>query len=140
MLQTADPTDPDAHLIADPLAPMVARLRYEILAPAGQRPVNRVGATALADTSASVLGDISGHLADLRSNGRNHLVFWPHGPLAFLPFHLLPIDEGVVADEWTATTIVALDALLPRDVESDEPAEISVGVVASPDSILPSTA
>jgi CHAT domain-containing protein len=137
MLETADPTDPDAHLIADPLAPMIARLRYELLAPAGQRPVNRVGATALVDTSASVLGDISGHLADLRSSGRNHLVFWPHGPLAFVPFHLLPVDQGLVADEWTATTIVALDALVPRPVESDRPAEIPLGLVASPDGGVP---
>ncbi|WP_369228845.1 CHAT domain-containing protein [Streptomyces sp. R21] len=44
-------------------------------------------------------------LARWRAEGKTHLCIWPHGPLHYVPFHLLHHDGRPLADDWTVTTI-----------------------------------
>ncbi|WP_267902611.1 CHAT domain-containing protein [Streptomyces triticirhizae] len=44
---------------------------------------------------------------------RAAVVFWPHGPLPYIPFHLSHVDGRPLADEWTVTTVASSAQLLP---------------------------
>ena len=39
-----------------------------------------------------------------KSAGKRQLIFWPNGPLNYAPFHLLTINDRVLADDWIVTT------------------------------------
>jgi hypothetical protein len=54
------------------------------------------------------------HIAEFarwRQAGKRHLVFWPNGPLHYLPFHLLHSEGRPLADDWTVTLLPELSCL-----------------------------
>ena len=126
------PQEQNRRLAIDALGQLIASVRYEMLEPAGPRPVSRNGAAALNAAARCVLGELAGHLEDLRAEGCDQLIVWPHGPLAFVPFHLLPIGEATLADHWTVITVPSLNALMVPPAR-DRTAEVSLGIIASPD-------
>lgn len=125
-----DPDDPDAKLALDGLAPLVATIRHRIREPSGARPVSRDGADALQAGAVNVLGFDAGVLAELREKGCDHLAICPHGPLAFLPWHLLPVGSRLLADEWTVTVVPTLATVLSP---TRPPAAGVRGIVVSPE-------
>lgn len=50
-----------------------------------------------------------------RARGKDRLLLWPHGALHYLPVALCTADGRPIADDWSVTTIVGLEALLPVD-------------------------
>ncbi|MBT1098781.1 CHAT domain-containing protein [Streptomyces sp. Tu10] len=50
-----------------------------------------------------------------KARGKDRLLLWPHGALHYLPVALCTADGRPIADDWTVTTIVGLEALLPVD-------------------------
>lgn len=50
-----------------------------------------------------------------RARGKDRLLLWPHGALHYLPVALCTADGRPIADDWSVTTIVGLEALLPAD-------------------------
>ncbi|WP_041818819.1 CHAT domain-containing protein [Streptomyces davaonensis] len=112
LIRTHDPEENISHAWTWP-AFDVAELREEINADPGGKPVTRHGATLLEQQFR-----LSGASADLlrqwRAEGRTHLCFWPHGPLHYLPFHLLHADGRPLADDWTVTTVATSAQCLPR--------------------------
>nr|WP_239112040.1 CHAT domain-containing protein [Streptomyces anulatus] len=50
-----------------------------------------------------------------KARGKDRLLLWPHGALHYLPVALCAADGRPIADDWTVTTIVGLEALLPVD-------------------------
>jgi CHAT domain-containing protein len=67
----------------------------------------------------------------LRQRGCEHLVVCSHGPLAFLPLHLLPAGPRLLADDWCVTTIPTLGALLPSQGRRPDSTSMGLAVVAS---------
>lgn len=59
-------------------------------------------------------GVTAAQLQEWRAQGKKHLCFWPHGPLHYLPFHLLQVDGRPLADDWTVTTVGTSAHFLPR--------------------------
>ncbi|SEQ79906.1 CHAT domain-containing protein [Arthrobacter sp. OV608] len=53
-------------------------------------------------------------LVRIGHTGRNRLIVVPHGPLHYLPFHLLPTSQGILADHFTVTVLPNLAMLRPR--------------------------
>jgi len=132
-----DPEDPHALLLLDAVAPLVASVRLRVREDPGLRVVSRGGREALAAAAHDVLGRLHEDLAELRETC-SHLVICPHGPLAFLPFHLLPVSGISLADDWAVTTIPSVGALAGREPSPRE-TEIDVerGIVVSPAGGLP---
>ncbi|MGW1030349.1 CHAT domain-containing protein [Streptomyces sp. NPDC002577] len=62
-------------------------------------------------------GDIplgAGELWDKwRAQGKDRILAWPHGALHYLPLPLCRTGDRMIADDWTVTTIVGLEALTP---------------------------
>jgi CHAT domain-containing protein len=126
-----DPTDPDGWLLLDGLAELVASVRMAVQEPPGGRPVSRAGSAALQAAAHNVLGDLAGDLDELRAQGRDHLVFCPHGPLSYLPFALLPVNDKPLGQDWTITTVPSLGVLL-TDPTPAASGQGKLGVLASP--------
>jgi hypothetical protein len=65
-------------------------------------------------------------LAEQRARGRDHLCVVPHGPLHFLPFHLLGAPGHPLADDWIVTYLPNL-RLLTRHatVATRRPADVA---------------
>jgi CHAT domain-containing protein len=80
------------------------------------------GESELADSARPVLNQVSEllvgflgeHLADLKAQTKRHLCIVPHGPLHFVPFHLLQIDGRHLADDWVVTSLPNVRLLLGR--------------------------
>ncbi len=125
-----DPTDPAGWLLLDGLAGLVASVRMAVQEATARRPVSRAGASALADAAHNLLGDLVEDLDQLRTEGRDHLVICPHGPLSYLPFALLPVDDRPLGHDWTITTVPSLGVLLTDPVPASV-GEGSLGVIAS---------
>jgi hypothetical protein len=125
-----DPTDPDGWLLLDGLAELVSLVRLAVQEAPGGRPVSRAGAAALQAAAHNVLGDLVGDLDELRSEGRDHLVFCPHGPLSYLQFALLDVGGKPLGQDWTVTTVPSLGVLL-TDPSSTSDSEKTLGVIAS---------
>lgn len=57
-----------------------------------------------------------GHMTDalklLHEQGKDHLCIVPHGPLHFLPYHLLELDGRPLADDWIVTYMPSVGLLL----------------------------
>ena len=57
-----------------------------------------------------------GHMTDvlkmLHEQGKDHLCIVPHGPLHFLPYHLLELDGRPLADDWVVTYMPSVGLLL----------------------------
>lgn len=125
-----DPTDPDGWLLLDGLAELVSSVRLAVQEAPGGRSVSRAGAAALQAAAHNVLGDLVGDLDELRSEGRDHLVFCPHGPLSYLQFALLDVGGKPLGQDWTVTTVPSLGVLL-TDPSSTSDSEKTLGVIAS---------
>jgi hypothetical protein len=133
----SDPADEHASLLLDGLAPLVASVRHRIQEAPGARLVSREGAAALMAASQNVLGWDGNDLRELLASGCDHIAICPHGPLAFLPFHLLPIENSLLADSFTVTTIPFLGALFATPRPNQRKPAVELGIVASSDGGVP---
>lgn len=100
-------------LTLSPVALDVAALRADVVADPLHRPVTRAAQRALAEQPNAFL---AGFLADLpgwHAEGRRHLCVWAHGPLHYVPFHLLTNDGRTLADDWVVSQVHSL-AQLPE--------------------------
>ncbi|GAA4187423.1 hypothetical protein GCM10022252_20920 [Streptosporangium oxazolinicum] len=97
--------------VAHPLVFQTAEIREAVLEDPLHRPVGRRGADLLAEGAAQLLGNLPDRLDAWRREGRDHLCLWPHGPLHYLPFHLLHHRGRPLADDWTVTTLTSLEPL-----------------------------
>jgi CHAT domain-containing protein len=93
--------------------------------------VSRHGTAALEAASVNILGGLAEDLAGLHASGCEHLVVCPHGPLAFLPFQLLPVDGGLLSDMFTVSVVPSVGALLRPPRSAPEPR--GTAIIASPD-------
>ncbi|MEI7031674.1 CHAT domain-containing protein [Streptomyces pratensis] len=98
-------------LHVSPAAIQVAQLRREVTADPLHREVSRVAARTLADDSRSYLAGFTESLPSWFARGKTHLCVWPHGPLHYLPFHLLSADDRLLADDWIVTQVPSLSFL-----------------------------
>ncbi|WP_235458909.1 CHAT domain-containing protein [Streptomyces olivochromogenes] len=95
----------DQLLRFHPLAVDVAELRLRLTADAHSRSVGPHAKGLLERHYGRFGGPPAEALARWRAEGRTHLCVWPHGPLHYVPFHLLHHDGRPLADDWTVTTI-----------------------------------
>jgi len=96
------------EVLVHPLADDVRRLRQALDEHPGLgRDVAREAQEALLDIGQRVLGpgDLARALQRLHASGYDHLLVVPHGPLHYVPFHLLPLGNGIVADRFTVTVL-----------------------------------
>ena len=118
-------TPRDRHVVADE----VAAVRAEILAHPLFKDVTPEGARLLAGS-----GDLFGDrtlLTRWRERGKDHLLLWPHGALHYFPLHLCTLDDRLIAEDWTVTTIIGLDALTPTHPPAIRVRKRRTAVVAS---------
>ncbi len=132
-----NPADDTSSLLVDGVAPLVAALRYHIQEPPGPRVVSRAGTAALASVSEHTLGKLADDLPGLRAAGCEHLVVCPHGPLAFVPFHLLPVGESFLADIFTVTTIPSIGSMLKSARGALPQPTVELGIVSSANGGVP---
>ncbi|MFO0577388.1 MAG: CHAT domain-containing protein [Polyangia bacterium] len=93
------------------LAPQAALLRAALQGDPESGEVE----PALAGLSEVVFGaSLWQRLARLRAEGKQHLLVAPHGPLHFVPFHLLGDSEGDLAARFTVTYLPNVALLLRR--------------------------
>ena len=90
----------------------VAALRRALLEDPLNRPVGREAAEYLRGMTSyfrPLLENI------FKTESASHLCIWPHQSLYFLPFHVLPWQDGIVADRFAVTVIPSLEVLFsPR--------------------------
>jgi hypothetical protein len=122
--------------VLDGIAELVASVRYRVREPSAHREISREGSAALAEATHDVFGPLHEDLDRLRSEGCRHLVICPHGPLALLPFSLLPVEGRPLADDWLVTIVptvgIALGSWHPTSRDLGSPQGSSLGVIASP--------
>lgn len=126
-----DPDDPDGLLLLDGISQLVVSVRRRVQEDPGIRTVSRIGEEALAAAANDVLGRLHEDLDGLRAAGCDQLAICPHGPLTFLPFHLLPLGGAPLADDWLVSVVPSVGALL-RNLESTADAPVHRGVIVSP--------
>ncbi|GAA2672852.1 hypothetical protein GCM10010310_13570 [Streptomyces violaceolatus] len=102
-------------LNVSPAAIQIAALRREITADPLHRNVTRVAQQFLDADSHSYLAGFTESLPSWLTQGKTHLCVWPNGPLHYLPFHLLSVDDRPVADDWTVTQVSSLSFLSSPD-------------------------
>lgn len=56
-------------------------------------------------------GDSLKMLREFREKGKDHLCIWPHGPLHFFPFHLLPVNGEPICNNWMISYIPSIGVL-----------------------------
>jgi CHAT domain len=95
-------------------APGVASVRMLLQEDPFGRPVSARASEALASLYDALLGNGSALLSRYAEGGRDHLCVVPHGPLHFLPVHLLGRDGRCLADDWIVTYLANL-RLLARE-------------------------
>lgn len=112
----------DAHeVLAHPLAARVRAFREALQDYPGLGREVSAGATAAGSSLTETLMLQAGsELEDVRRTGCDHLVVVPHGPLHYVPFHLLPFGDGVLADAFTVTVLPNRD-LQARPTQPKDP-------------------
>ena len=96
----------------------------------GAALVPKRAAELLASLGEQYLGAVFDELVAGYEDGSRHLVIWPHGPLHFLPWQLLPFGGGPLANSFRVTTVPG-----PRLLARHEPATaatVPLLVVACP--------
>jgi CHAT domain-containing protein len=124
------------RLLMYPIAWNVAQLRREVQEeqPDDHRAVSRAAQQILTEEPDIYLGQpIVDQLADWRAQGKDHLAIWPHGPLRFLPFHLLHAHGRPLADDWTISYLPDVRMLARSPARPHPHAAGRVLVVAAPD-------
>jgi hypothetical protein len=100
-------------LLVHPLTGPVAEIRSAVRADPLHRDVSREADELLTAEAKRFLGGFIDRFADWRSQGKRHLCFWGHGPLHFLPFHLLTVDGNPLAEDWAISYLRGLTSLAP---------------------------
>ncbi|MGC4984311.1 CHAT domain-containing protein [Streptomyces sp. DT193] len=95
----------DQIVLLHPLAGDVAELRLRLTADAHSQSVSPHARRLLEGHYSRMGGPPAEALLRWRAEGRTHLCIWPHGPLHYVPFHLLHHDGRALADDWTVTTL-----------------------------------
>jgi hypothetical protein len=68
--------------------------------------LTREAATSMQDDANYFLGgSFKDLLAKFKANGKSHLCIWPHGPLHYYPFHLLPVSNQPICNDWIVSYI-----------------------------------
>lgn len=98
-------------------APLVAKQRMLLQEEPFGRPVTAQASEALGRTFDAILGSAAADLSRYAKEGKDHLCVIPHGPVHYLPIHLLGSDGHCLADDWTVTYLPNL-RLLARRPES----------------------
>ncbi|MEV0535581.1 CHAT domain-containing protein [Kitasatospora sp. NPDC050463] len=98
-------------LLMHPSAGPIALLRQAVTADPLHRMVSREAEAELEGAAAHCLAGFTKLLGRWHAQGKRHLCIWPNGPLHFVPFPLLPTEEGLIADDWTVTQIPSLGSL-----------------------------
>ena len=106
--------DSERSVPAHPMAMLVQSLRRALLEEPGPRLVAREAGEALETAIRLYFGNLYERLEELRQAGKQHLCIVPHGPLHFLPFHLLGKPGEPLADKWAITYLPNLDLLISR--------------------------
>jgi hypothetical protein len=99
--------------VLDTVAIGVMRVRYGVNEDPEDGIVSVEARKALEVCLAYIGGPTGEILQKLRKEGKWHLCIQPHGPLHFFPFHLLPYEKDVLAQEWTITYLPNLALLDP---------------------------
>lgn len=90
----------------------VPEVRKEIMnEPEGNTNCSDKALQLLKGESELLLDPILPYLDELKSAGKNTLIFQPHGAYHYFPFHLLPYKEGILCDEWLVTLLPNLHLL-----------------------------
>jgi hypothetical protein len=98
-------------LIASPIAAGVDMLLRAISDDPLHRNLTLSARNHLTMEGRTLCGGFLGSMDRWYSEGKRHLLIWPHGPLHFAPFHLFMRDNWTVADDWTVTQIAACSSL-----------------------------
>jgi hypothetical protein len=98
-------------MLIHPVASPVSVLRQAVTADPLHRLVSREAGTALDHAGAQCLAGFTELMGRWQDEGKRHLCVWPNGPLHFVPFPLLPVADGLVADDWTVTQLSSLASL-----------------------------
>jgi CHAT domain-containing protein len=120
------------------LAIDVAELRLHINADGLSRPVTPHAADLLARYYFRLGGPPAQALTRWRAEGRKHLCIWPHGPLHYVPYHLLHHDGRPLAYDWIVTTIPSTAVIAHTSLAGKQRHIVFAGAVSShPDFGLP---
>lgn len=91
-------------LLTNPIGLVVEQIRRAVLdPPLGRRVMSRDAEELLADYLPGLFGHVSERLQEFLDSGRDHLCIVPHGPLHFLPFHLLGPQARPLAQDFVVT-------------------------------------
>jgi len=91
----------------------VSSARKEIVAEPGARFVTREAAESLKSATGMYLGDPQA-LERLKRRGKDHICVVPHGPLHYLPYHLLGGADRPLADDWIVSYLPNLHLLVSQ--------------------------
>ena len=120
--------DGDAQITVSPIALLVSAFRNEIgIDPTEESSIDsnaNVKITELARILFS--GSIPSSLLQLRESGKRNLCIWPHSVLHYLPFHLLPYEDGLLSDYWSVRIIPDLALLISSSITPTSDSLISV--------------
>lgn len=123
--------NPDGRIRAlPPFAFQVAEAREAINADPLGRPVTPSAQKLLKAYYSQLGGPPAMLLERWWREGRRHLCFWPHGPLHYVPFALLEVDEEPLGNKWTITTVPS-DVLLVRSNGAESNTKIQFAAVGS---------
>lgn len=117
-----------------PFALLVSGAREDLQQDPLTRNISPAGAEALHKRYNDLLGGgLTDQLAALRSQGKTHIYVWPHGPLHFMPYHLVGPENAPLAADWTITYLSALQLLDPaREWTADLKELASFGIDFQP--------
>ncbi len=110
-------------ILIHPVASPVSMLRQAVTADPLHRLVSREAGAALEYAGAQCLAGFTELMGYWQAEGKRHLCIWPNGPLHFVPFPLLPVADGLVADEWIVTQLSSLASLRTTTAELTPPTE-----------------
>ncbi|WRZ87890.1 CHAT domain-containing protein [Streptomyces sp. NBC_01007] len=116
LFRVHDPEQETSHAWTWTVFP-VAQVREEVNANPGGSPVTLYGAELLEQNS-QLSGVTADQLQRWWAEGKRHLCIWPHGPLHYLPFHLLHVDGRPLADDWIVTTVASSAQCLPQRADA----------------------
>lgn len=99
-----------------PIAESIAATRAEIQEEPETNGLTRKGFDMIKEDAAFYLGGKIPEILDgLAKKNKKHLIIWPHGPLHYYPFHLLPLKGQPLCTIWKVTYIPNL-SILSRSV------------------------